>query len=68
MTANSAILEPVLRRKVRRVVAEGGPAAEAIFTIAAGTRRQWDYRSWMELLAELDNCGDTVAEWMALRA
>jgi len=55
------------RRKVRRVVAVDGPDADRIFTIAAGTRRQWDLDSWMELLAELDHCDDTVADWLAVR-
>jgi hypothetical protein len=62
------VLATVLHRKVRRVVAEPGFAADRLMSIAAGGRRNWTPAEWQALLAELDACDDSVRDWIALRA
>lgn len=60
-------LDNIPNRLVRRVVATASPAAEAIFTLAAGSRRGWNITDWAALLKELDNSEETVLEFRALR-
>lgn len=64
MTAPS--LAAVSHRLVRRVVATDSPASEALFSIAARGRRDWTPADWRVLLKALDNCNDSVADWLAL--
>lgn len=63
----SAILETVAKRKVRAVVRTEGPAAAAVYNIAAGSRVSWTRTDWKVLLVELDSCEDTVEEFIAKR-
>jgi hypothetical protein len=60
-------LTPVMRRKVRAVVREPGPACEALCRIACGARYSWTLPDWLAVLAELDKCTDRVEDWLALR-
>lgn len=59
--------ERVLKRKVRRVAAEGdnSPNAMALYTLAAGHRFNWSTADWQAVLDKLDNCELTVGEWLS---
>jgi hypothetical protein len=58
------ILQPVLRRKIRAVISQHTPAADAIFEIAATGRENWTATDWLKVLQQLDQCELTVADWL----
>lgn len=63
MDNNADALAGHVRRKVRAVAREAGPHAEQLFTEAARGRRDWTPAEWDTVLANLDGCHQSVAEW-----
>lgn len=61
-------LDPHLRRRVRRVMADShGPHVQALCDAAAGSRKAWTPADWQLVLNALDACDDRVEAWLALR-
>jgi hypothetical protein len=48
----------------RTVAAASGPEADALFNVAAGGKRGWTMTEWAAILASLDTCELTVADWL----
>lgn len=49
---------------VRRVIMKDGWAAEAIFDIAAGDKKEWTPMEWTAVLCDLENCQLKVCDWL----
>ena len=60
-------LENQRHRLVRAIARENSPAAEELFTVAAGQKKDWTLEEWNDLLRSLDVCEDKVDDWLALR-
>ncbi len=54
-------------RKVRAIARTDSDLADALFDVAAGSRRYWDRISWRALLKRLDSCTLTVNVWLEER-
>lgn len=53
--------------RVVRLAAKDPRALWALADIASNCRRAWTLVAWRQLLAELDACNETVADWRAIR-
>jgi hypothetical protein len=42
--------------------------ADVIVDLAAGDQQSWTLAEWTELLRKLDNCRDTVEDWLSFRS
>lgn len=65
---NRALLAQIGHRLVRKVAAEVGPHAEALFAVVCERKPigvSWHESEWNELLEELDNSDLTIAEFLA---
>ena len=51
-------------RLVRRVIMEDGWAADAIFDIAAGDKKEWTLLEWNAVLCDLEKCQLNVNDWL----
>lgn len=49
---------------VRRVIKRDDWAAEAIFDIAAGDKKDWTPIEWAAVLCDLERCQLKVADWL----
>lgn len=61
------VIDSAKRRKVRAVAKENSPQAEALFTLAAGTKQVWSRAEWDDVLAGLDVCEDSIEDWLSIR-
>jgi hypothetical protein len=52
-------------RRVGRLVQECSKEAEAVFTLAARSRKEWTAPAWNAELGKLDNCRLPAREWAA---
>lgn len=68
MTAEALqpVLQPVLRRSVRSVVARHSEACEALCSVAMGQQTSWTLQQWTARLAELESVNESVSDWLAL--
>ena len=60
------LIEQYGHRLVRRVVADEGWAAEVIFDIAAGDKKNWTPLEWAAVLSDLERCQLKVKQWVEL--
>jgi len=49
---------------VRRVIKRNDWAAEAIFDIAAGDKKEWTPIEWAAVLCDLERCRLKVDDWL----
>ncbi len=49
---------------VRRVIKRNDWAAEAIFDIAAGDKKEWTPIEWAAVLCDLERCRLKVTDWL----
>ncbi|KKL93767.1 hypothetical protein LCGC14_1871370 [marine sediment metagenome] len=49
---------------VRRVIKRNDWAAEAIFDIAAGDKKEWTPIEWAAVLCDLERCQLKVTDWL----
>lgn len=54
--------------RVCDIVRTPGPQCEALLGEAAAGRNEWTAKDWLAVLAALDICTLTVAQWRAARA
>lgn len=52
---------------VREVIGMPGLVGEELFRLACMGRKNWRYHEWLALIAELESCNQTVAEWREFR-
>lgn len=66
----TADLDNVGHIQVRSVMLHVGyeHEREALISIAAGEQKHWTLPEWEEMLRKLDNCRDTVEDWLSFRS
>ena len=52
------------RKLIRRVLLNDDWASEVIFDVAAGDRLSWTPQDWDAIVADLEQCDQTVNNWL----
>jgi hypothetical protein len=63
-TTKERLEEEVGHILVRRVIVNDGWAADAIFDIAAGDKKEWTPIEWAAVLSDLEKCQLKVRDWL----